>query len=305
MIDFKNMDCLEYLKSFPSSFFDLVIIDPPYVDLDNCSQNKRLYYDFNFGEKFLNYKEIKKEMIRTLRFNGKVVIFGNLKTLLKWSDGLEYMITDEAFWEKESSSNFLSINRSLLHIVEPIMIMTNKNNSEGFKKCKEIMMKAKTEGYQDKYKEMYNDYMHSHYFTNIDGQQFSKIPKEKWEDLGMSEGLEMSYDEFLKIYEEEKKQIKPTVFNRLYNEKGKTLNNLFKYNRPKNKTQITQKPIELISQLIEIYSNPGDNVIDFFAGSGTSLIASDRLGRNGYGCEKDKERYENAVKRIKEEIKEA
>ena len=41
----------------------------------------------------------------------------------------------------------------------------------------------------------------------------------------------------------------------------------------------TQKPVDLVGYLVLTYSNEGDLVIDFFGGSGTTLIACEQLGR--------------------------
>jgi site-specific DNA-methyltransferase (adenine-specific) len=41
----------------------------------------------------------------------------------------------------------------------------------------------------------------------------------------------------------------------------------------------TQKPLALLTRIVRVHSNPGDCVLDFFAGSGTSGDAAARLGR--------------------------
>ncbi len=41
----------------------------------------------------------------------------------------------------------------------------------------------------------------------------------------------------------------------------------------------TQKPLKLLERIIRVHSNPGDVVLDFFAGSGTTGEAAARLGR--------------------------
>lgn len=46
-----------------------------------------------------------------------------------------------------------------------------------------------------------------------------------------------------------------------------------------------QKPAKLIARLIETHSNPGDLVVDTFAGWGTTVIEALRLGRRSVGCE--------------------
>lgn len=41
----------------------------------------------------------------------------------------------------------------------------------------------------------------------------------------------------------------------------------------------TQKPLGLINRVLKVHSNPGDHVLDFFGGSGTTAEAASRLGR--------------------------
>lgn len=56
----------------------------------------------------------------------------------------------------------------------------------------------------------------------------------------------------------------------------------------------TQKPLKLIERLIETSSNPFDTVIDPFGGSGSTLLAAEKLNRHAWIIEKD-ERYVNAM----------
>jgi DNA modification methylase len=48
---------------------------------------------------------------------------------------------------------------------------------------------------------------------------------------------------------------------------------------------VTQLPLPLVERIVKVASNPGDLVLDPFAGSGTVLVASRRLGRRGLGIE--------------------
>lgn len=50
-----------------------------------------------------------------------------------------------------------------------------------------------------------------------------------------------------------------------------------------------QKPVRLLKRLIEIFTDPGDVVIDPCAGSGSTLRAAYELGRSSYGFEISKE----------------
>ncbi len=47
----------------------------------------------------------------------------------------------------------------------------------------------------------------------------------------------------------------------------------------------TQKPLKLLERIIQASSNPGMRVADFFCGSGTTLVAARRLGREAVGCD--------------------
>lgn len=47
----------------------------------------------------------------------------------------------------------------------------------------------------------------------------------------------------------------------------------------------TQKPIEMLKDLIRIFTDKGDVVVDPCAGSGVTLVASEALGRPSYGFE--------------------
>ena len=56
----------------------------------------------------------------------------------------------------------------------------------------------------------------------------------------------------------------------------------------------TQKPVNVLKKLIEIFTDPGDVVIDPCAGSGTTGRACMETGRSFYGFEISKEFYERA-----------
>jgi len=49
----------------------------------------------------------------------------------------------------------------------------------------------------------------------------------------------------------------------------------------------TEKPVGLMTDLIEMSTNPGDLVVDPFAGSGSALVAAQRSGRDAIGFEMD------------------
>lgn len=60
----------------------------------------------------------------------------------------------------------------------------------------------------------------------------------------------------------------------------------------------TQKPLGIMNRLIRIHSNPGDRVLDFFAGSGTTGEASIRNGRSAVLIDSNEEAVGVMAKRL-------
>lgn len=67
----------------------------------------------------------------------------------------------------------------------------------------------------------------------------------------------------------------------------------------------TQKPVRVLKRLIEIFTDPGDVVIDPCAGSGATIRAAYEMERNAYGFEVDRGFYQQAMKEMIEPMKKA
>ena len=77
---------------------------------------------------------------------------------------------------------------------------------------------------------------------------------------------------------------------------------IYKLPTPKNgKIHPTQKPIKLYKWLLHNYTNEGDLILDTHLGSGSIAIACHYMKRNLIGYEIDKEYYDAACKRFKEQ----
>lgn len=83
---------------------------------------------------------------------------------------------------------------------------------------------------------------------------------------------------------------------------GKMIFNWFEWKRDNSseypKVHPTQKPVNLLKQLIEIFTDEGDVVIDPCAGSGSTLRACMELNRNSYGFEIDRKFYNEAKEKM-------
>jgi DNA modification methylase len=56
---------------------------------------------------------------------------------------------------------------------------------------------------------------------------------------------------------------------------------------PQNMIHLTEKPVELATRAMQYSSKPGENVLDLFGGSGSTLIAAEQVGRKAFLMELD------------------
>ena len=66
------------------------------------------------------------------------------------------------------------------------------------------------------------------------------------------------------------------------------------------RTHPTQKPESLMLELVNLYTDPGETILDPFMGSGTTLVAAKRLGRRGIGIELNEAYCEAAANRLRQ-----
>lgn len=83
---------------------------------------------------------------------------------------------------------------------------------------------------------------------------------------------------------------------------GKMVFDWFEWRRDSSseypKIHPTQKPVGVLKQLIEIFTDPGDVVIDPCAGSASTLRAAYETGRDSYGFEVDRQFYQKAQEQM-------
>lgn len=85
-----------------------------------------------------------------------------------------------------------------------------------------------------------------------------------------------------------------------FNNNGKMIFNHMPFEKDLSTEKIhpTQKPVNLMKRLIEIYTDEYDTVIDPVCGSGSTLIAARDLKRHSYGFEVYKDFYVKAKQRL-------
>ena len=76
---------------------------------------------------------------------------------------------------------------------------------------------------------------------------------------------------------------------------------VFKYGNPQNRIHLTEKPLQLMQDIVKI-TEPGGHILDPFAGSGTTVLASVLEGYSATGIEVTDTYAELARERIRKEL---
>jgi site-specific DNA-methyltransferase (adenine-specific) len=76
----------------------------------------------------------------------------------------------------------------------------------------------------------------------------------------------------------------------------------YRHGQPGKVAHPTQKPLSLIQWNVRVLTDPGDKVLDPFMGSGTTLVACQRLGRQGIGIELDPGYFDIACRRVQDVV---
>jgi len=80
--------------------------------------------------------------------------------------------------------------------------------------------------------------------------------------------------------------------------KGKKRQDIWEFKDGQQPIYPTEKNLDLLRNIISASSNPGDLVLDCFAGSGTTMLAAHELGRNWIGIDQSKHAIKIAQQKL-------
>jgi adenine-specific DNA-methyltransferase len=80
---------------------------------------------------------------------------------------------------------------------------------------------------------------------------------------------------------------------------ARTIPDVLEWKYTGNSYHPTQKPVSVLTPLVESFSNPGDVVLDPFCGSGSTLLAARNLNRRFLGIELSKQYFDLAEQRLR------
>jgi site-specific DNA-methyltransferase (adenine-specific) len=119
------------------------------------------------------------------------------------------------------------------------------------------------------------------------------------EFLGSLEYLKADYEYLKADYEDLKADYED--LRRTFNlNSSMEWGDVWKFQIERGQVHPTQKPISIINHIIRASTKSGQTILDPFMGSGTTLVACQKLGRKGIGIELDPDYFEIACKRVDE-----
>ena len=301
-----NQECIEYMKTLPNGWVDLIIADPPYYKAINEKWDKQ----WKTEEEYLNWtQQWFNECVRILKPTGVFYCYGNFDILSKQ----KVLIFDKQLNFRQN----ITLSKGLRAIAG-----RTSDKLRMFPTASEYLL------YYVKQDEFFDT-------------PFSRIMKNKMKELNLNQldiaRLELSKNGKVTGWVHNKlKGIQiPTEqqwgkISKLFNIKN-NYNNLVKqynkeryiFNLPIGITDVwefkpdkaryghkTQKPEDITDRIINASSNEGQLVYIPFAGSGSEIVSCIKNNRNYIATETNKEyideiinkRIENTYKELNKEV---
>lgn len=307
MIQLFNGDCLEEYKKIEPGSVDLILCDPPYGTVTDLGldgwKNGKTSWDIA-----INPEDIFRMANELLRMNGKMILFSQepYTSRLIQSSFENINFCYRLIWEKDHFANGLLANKAPVSFYEDILVFFKKYDLEGkhplrkyFSLVMEYIGKTNPEigkvlGHQK-----------ANHCFRLDSSQFGLCTEETYLELIEVFNIDdmngfLEYESLLDIDSTFRSTFRST-FNLPPNHKYKS--NILKYSKPYQGLHPTQKPVLLLEDLIQTYSNPGELILDFTMGSGSTGEACWNTKRRFIGIEKNLEYFNIAQARLREHQK--
>ena len=282
-------DCLELMKNIPDGSVDLVLTDPPYGTMKGAALDgwEKQTTEWDAA---IDPIKIFEQISRILRPNGKAVLFSQepYTSQLITSAIPSLPFAYRAMWYKNVHANALSAKSAMVSRYEDVCVFTcSKGGGEAFEYMVAELEKSGL-SVKDINKLIETRGMAGHYFAK--SSQFALPTKAKYEKLQTTGFWQRPYDKL--------KEKTMSVFNLWQG--GKSKSNVLEYKKDNDGYHPTQKPVALLEDLIQTYSNEGNTILDFTMGSGSTGVACVNTNRRFIGIELDEGYFEIAKKRIAE-----
>jgi DNA modification methylase len=258
-------DCREILPTFPDESVDLIVTSPPYADR-RASSYGGIHPD-RYVEWFL---PISAELKRVLKPGGSFIL--NIK---------ERVVNGERH----------------TYVMELVIAM----RKQGWLWTEEYCWHKKN-CYPGKWPNRFRDaWEHCYHFTRQKEfkmlQEAVMVPIGKWSEKRLAK---LSQNDVVRDESRSQSGFGKRVANWIGREKVYPTNVLHLATEVTNKRHSAAFPVELPSWFIQLFTRPGDVVLDPFIGSGTTAVAARSLDRRFVGIESKREYFELAREAVNE-----
>lgn len=291
-------DCLERMKEIPSGSVDMILTDPPYgtvrgAGLDGWGGTKT---DWDVK---LDTAEMLDECNRVLRQNGALVLFSQdpytseLTTNAHGNLPFSYRYT----WLKDHFANALIAKKAPVNYTEDVLVFFKKYDTLNQHPLREYAKKVISHtGIGLKAINEKLGHRRAEHFFYIDSTQFGLCTEQTYDQLIDVFGFDSCkwFLPFSELVEIDRR------FARRFNipSGARYKSNVLEYRKDYSGHHPTQKPVALLSDLVETYTAEGDTVLDFTMGSGSTGVACRGLNRSFIGIELDDHYFEIGKNRI-------
>ena len=292
-----NADCMDILKQLPDKCIDLIVTDAPYFGIVKNDWDNQWKDIFEF-QKWVG--EIGKELCRVLKDNGSFYWFGDDKTIAYCQVELDksFRLLNNIVWRKPSLQTMKgaeTVFRSYAPITERCLFYDKGEDKTGLEMVKEIMPNPFAQYLKEELISYFGSVANFRKFV-VNEMHLDSAMVNRWFDNDCL----MTKDKYMFIREKTGKLRREyEELRRVWNNDIKALDVLdYKICNDKDRFHPTQKPLNLISYLIQRSSNENDLILDCFSGSGTTAVACHNLKRRFICIEKDYDYWKASVERL-------
>ena len=291
-------DCLEEMKKIPDGSIDCIITDPPYgnmnwAQLDGWENNKTHW------DNAINPKDIFENAERVLRMNGCLILFSQepyTAQLITQAHG-NLPFSYRMIWLKDHFANALIAKKAPVSYYEDILVFFKTYDTTNKHPLRQYVIDIIKHIWKTK-KQIFEEMGHQWicHFWRYDSTQFDLCTEKTYNQL-----IEMYWINKIEWF---KKYSELSEINRQFNRQfnlwdwKRYKSNILQYKKDYEWLHPTQKPLKLIEDLIQTYSQEWQTILDFTAWSFTTAVACENTNRKWICIEKDENYFKIGTQRV-------
>lgn len=298
-LDLMKGDCLEKMDKLISQGvqLDLILCDPPYGNMNGAGldgwENATTEWDIA-----INPNDIYTRAEKLLRENGILILFSQepYTSQLRTQTINNLQFCYPMIWKKDHFANALISKKAPVSYFEDISIFFKKYDVD-FKNPLRNYAKNVMDFIGLRLKQINSQLGHrrAEHFFYWNTTQFKLPTRDTYNELINTFNINkmngyIPYEELIALNNK---------YSKIFNLNGKNKkSNILEYKKDYGRLHPTQKPVDLLIDLINTFSNENDIVLDFTMGSGSTGEACLKTNRNFIGIERDDNYFNTSKNRI-------